>query len=133
MNKVYLDTNVVIYLIDSRNPFHQAVRAIFDSYEPSQPVYTGSILLKMEFLAKPLLAVTNSLAFNSFAQALELDLIPINEVIIEGAVTLIAQNTHLKLADAIHLATAQAAGCTHFFTNDKRLPAVEGLKMVWVE
>ena len=71
-----------------------------------------------------------------FSEKISIELLPINGEILAKAhdkIAYIGKNRSLKLTDAIHLATAQAAGCTHFFTNDKRLPALEGMEMVWVE
>ncbi len=49
---------------------------------------------------------------------------------LEAAARLRAKHPRLKLPDAIHLATAQTAEVSWFVTNDTRLPAVSGLRIV---
>ena len=66
---------------------------------------------------------------NMFARPDDLRLLPITRAISEAS-TLIAAKTGAKLFDAIHLATAVAAGCDAFVTNDKGIHHPEGLKLL---
>jgi predicted nucleic acid-binding protein len=55
--------------------------------------------------------------------------VPLSADIAQEAAALRASH-HLRTPDAIQLATAIRSGAASFLTNDHRLPAVSGLKML---
>lgn len=134
--RVYLDTAPIIYLLDVESPFHAAARKRFLELRSTEDSSLhASLLLPMELLARVPDYQMLYAIWEEMRSKIKLELYSIDAEIIARAHGLIAstqKHRSLKLADAIHLATAQAAGCTHFFTNDKRLPALKGLEMVWV-
>jgi predicted nucleic acid-binding protein len=46
-----------------------------------------------------------------------------------GPVAQLCAATSIRTPDAIQLAVAVTAGCTDFITNDRRLPAVAGVRV----
>jgi predicted nucleic acid-binding protein len=42
-------------------------------------------------------------------------------------------NRRLSLADAVHLATARVGGASAFITNDRRMTAVPGLEIAYLD
>lgn len=116
------DADVLIYAAVPEHSLGRRVLALF----PGQPVDeamasvgVGSTLLLPELLAKPtrdeaddeLLALATLLA--------RLDLRPVDAATARLSVTLAAAH-RLRAVDAVHLATAVAAGADRFITNNKR-------------
>jgi predicted nucleic acid-binding protein len=117
--EIYLDSNVFIYAMEGSDRYRRAVEILLEK-TGGRFVSTTSELTIGECLigaASPQLI------------ALYLDLLndgetvrtwPITRSIIESAAEL-GRELGVKLADAIHIATALVAGCTVFVSNDRRL------------
>jgi predicted nucleic acid-binding protein len=58
-----------------------------------------------------------------------LELLPVSQETLENAATVGARH-RLKVVDAIHVATALAAGCDAFLTNDAGIRVSDGLRLV---
>lgn len=114
------DADVLIYAAVPDHPLGRRVRALF----PVQATTTsgavagiGSMLLIPELLTKPLRDGAETELDALTALLGRLDLRPVDEAIAELATALGA--THkLRAADAVHLATAVAAGADRFITNN---------------
>jgi predicted nucleic acid-binding protein len=112
------DSDVLIYTVITDHPLGIRVRALF-SARPDQVVGVGSTILIPEILIKPVRLLAQRQA-DELKQLLgRLDLHVVNDVIAETAVELGARYG-LRAPDAIHLATAVAAGADRFITNNRR-------------
>ncbi len=119
MGLIYLDTCILIYLLE-RHPLHAAqVEAALESVEGRLAV---SPLVKLECLVQPLRQgdlVRQRLYEGALAQ---LHLLPMDESVYLAAAQLRAR-FNLRTPDALHLACAQVHGCDALWTNDDRLVA----------
>ncbi len=114
------DADVLIYAAVSDHMLGRRVRALF----PAQATTTsgavagiGSVLLIPELLTKPMRDGAEAELEALTALLGRVDLRPVDEAIAELATALGA--THrLRAADAVHLATAVAAGADRFITNN---------------
>jgi predicted nucleic acid-binding protein len=126
--RVYLDTNLFIYAVEEIVPFAEQIHPLFQAADQGEIVLVTSLLALAETLVMPyrredeLLVTTYRDLFTHPPSGLLVA--PLNATILEQAAKLRADNTSLRLPDAIHLATAQSARCDMFLTNDKRLRAV---------
>ena len=114
------DADVLIYAAVPDHPLGRRVRALF----PVQPTTTsgavagvGSVLLLPELLTKPMRDGSDPELEALTALLGRIDLRPIDEAIAELATALGAIHG-LRAADAVHLATAVAAGADRFITNN---------------
>ena len=114
------DADVLIYAAVPDHPLGRRVRALF----PVQPTTTsgavagvGSVLLLPELLTKPMRDGSDTELEALTALLGRIDLRPIDEAIAELATALGAIHG-LRAADAVHLATAVAAGADRFITNN---------------
>lgn len=116
------DADVLIFAASPDHPLRSKVLALFP-HEPvdddAAPVGVGSTLLYPELFSKPLrLRATSELdALTELVGRLELH--PLDDSTAKLAATLGAAYS-LRAADAVHLATAVAAGADRFLTNNRR-------------
>ncbi len=110
------DADVLIYAADPSHPLGARVRRLFDTTEP---VGIGSVMLLPEVLSKPV-------RDEQFTQVRELsqllgrlDLRPM-DLETSRLATALAALHGLRAADAVHLATAVAAGADRFITNNRK-------------
>ena len=96
-------------------------------------MFATSELSLAELLVKPLELRRSDLADtyrNWVVDSDFLDVLPVSREILQQAAHLRAADKALKLPDAIHVAAAQRAGCTHFLSRDKRLSDLPDLAVV---
>jgi predicted nucleic acid-binding protein len=114
------DADVLIYAAVPGHPLGERVRTLFpvDATATTGAVAgTGSLLLIPELLTKPMRDGAES-EIEALAVLLgRLDLRPVDEALAELAAVLGAAHG-LRAADAVHLATAVAAGADRFITNN---------------
>jgi predicted nucleic acid-binding protein len=130
--EVYLDTNVFIYAVEAVTEYRAAVETLFGLIEDRAVSAVTSELTLAEALAKPL-----EVGRYDIAQVYEamltpstwLAVVPIERSILIEAAKLQAQ-LKLRLLDAIHIATAIATDCPTVLSNDRRLQAPPGVKLL---
>ena len=119
-SKVYLDSAVLIYSVEKVEPFASALRPLWEGAAAGRLSLYGSELLLVEVLVAPLRKKDGELEATyrqMLSGATEIRILPIERDILEQAVQLRA-DLGIKTPDAIHAATAQAAGCDVILTND---------------
>jgi predicted nucleic acid-binding protein len=130
--KVYLDTNVFIYAVEAVAAYRAAVEALFTLLEESAVSAVTSELTLAEALTKPLELERHAIAAVYEAMLTPsawLAVMPIEPSVLIEAARLQAQ-LKLRLPDAIHLATAIATDCPTVVSNDRRLRAPPGIKLL---
>lgn len=119
MGLIYLDTCVLIYLVE-RHPVHAPrIEAAIDAVDSQ---FAISPLVKLECLVQPIRQgdlVRQRIYEGAFGQ---LQVLPMDESVYGNAAHLRAR-FNLRTPDALHLACAQERGCTALWTNDDRLAA----------
>lgn len=114
------DADVLIYAAAPSHPLGQRVRMLFPDDAPAETgaiAGIGSVLLIPELLTKPLREGAESELEALAALLGRLELRPVDEATAELAASL-GSTYRLRAADAVHLATAVAAGADRFITNN---------------
>jgi len=112
------DADVPIYAAVEGHPLGRRIRALFAA-EPGSKAGVGSVLLLPEILAKPM-RDGGAEAITVLASLLSrLELRVFDAVTAEVATSLAAAH-RLRVAAAVHLATAVVAGADRFVTNNRR-------------
>jgi predicted nucleic acid-binding protein len=128
---IYLDTNTLIYRVEMIEPYYNVAKPLWDALDASlQDVVTSELSL-LEVLVKPLRigdTTLQTMFIGTLYGTPGLSCVSITRQILEIAASLRA-TTGLKTPDAIHAATALAAGCTLFVTNDLAFRRVPGLNV----
>jgi predicted nucleic acid-binding protein len=118
--RVYLDTAILIYLVEDVPPFCAAASARLAAPEIEK---VTSELARMEALVLPLRNGNAKLAaaFHSYIDTACMEALELSRGVMETAAALRARNGFLRTPDAIHLAAAIAGKCDILLTNDHRL------------
>jgi predicted nucleic acid-binding protein len=131
---LYLDTIVIIFAVEEGNPWAPVLRNLFAAIDDRAVHAFASELTLAEVLAKPL-AVGAADLVSKYNQVLAVDsiigVVPINREILRTSAELQAR-LGIRLADAIHLATAKQAACDFVRTNDRNLGHKMGTQFKWL-
>lgn len=113
------DADVLIYAATTDHPLGSRVAVLF-SRAKADTVGVGSVLLLTEVLAKPMRSDPSSAEAASLISLLSrLELRPFDEPTSRLSLAL-AISYGLRAADAVHLATAVAAGADRLLTNNRK-------------
>lgn len=128
---VYLDTSAIIYSIERIEPYLSLLAPAWQEAEAGRFVLICSELAIAETLVGPMRAGDRALetACRDVFAAPEMQIVPATRELWEDAARLRAE-TGVKLADALHAATALRAGCELFVTNDADFRRIDGLSAV---
>lgn len=127
-----VDTAAFIYLIEEDPAYLPVVLPLFTEADRGDRLLITSALTLLEVLAVPYRAGNAQLAERYellLIRSRGLRLIDISRDLVRAAAQLRA-TIGVKTPDALQLAAALLAGCKTFVTNDRRLPAVPGLKVL---
>ena len=133
--KIGLDSNVLIYVIERVDPWNQTAGELVDAVETGATTATLSALGLAEILSGPSRA--GELAHMERYEA-EIRGIPGLKVEsigpdVAGDAAVIQGARGMSLADAMHLASARAAGATAFVTNDRRIRGSSKLEVIYLD
>ncbi len=122
MSRIFLDTNVFIYMVEDRGPRGNRAAEIFNELSLRGDDVLTSTLTLGELLVKPLEADDLALAdrYRKVFRGPSMTLLSFDDPAGEKYAH-IRLNRAIKAPDAIQLATAAVAGCDLFITNDDRL------------
>ena len=128
---VYVDTQIVIYSIETQPPYWQALTPLWEAAQAGRLLLVTSELTLMETLVGPLKHGDGVLAsaYEELFGSTEVRLLPITRAVLREAARLRAGASGLRTPDALHAATAMLHGCAMFLTNDKAFRRVPGLSL----
>ena len=120
--KLYLDSCILIYLIDGPDPFSDAVAQAMRSVRGATFCYSD--LVRLECLVDPIRCGDEEKRKVFAAQFEKLTCLPLTPAVYDLAAELRAHH-RLKTPDAIHAAAAIFHGCDELWTNDRRLATLQ--------
>ncbi len=129
-----LDSNVLIHLIETRGPLADVVASIVDMIADGQVVGVLSAIGLVEILVGPARA-GDARMFEMTADAirdLPIRIVPLDAAVAEDAAW-IRGASGIGLEDAVHLASARAAGATAFVTNDRKIQSIPNLDVMYLD
>ncbi|MGK7878151.1 MAG: type II toxin-antitoxin system VapC family toxin [Xenococcaceae cyanobacterium] len=132
--KIGLDTVVFIYALEGNPQFGDVAREILETIEEGRCRGYACDLVLAELMVKPLRQGQSEVA-QEYAQELpnfpNLTFCSLTWEIVIAAAKL-RGSSNLGLVDALHIATAVAAGCTVFITNDTVLQHPDPGLEIWM-
>jgi len=133
--RIGLDSSVLIYLIESVEPWHRVAGELINAIEAGSAGGSLSALALAEILSGPARAGDLAQVERSDAEIRGMPGLSVASVGPElaGDAAVIRGIRGLSLADAVHLASARAAGATVFVTNDRRLRGSSKLEVVYLD
>ncbi len=129
---VGLDTAVFIYFIEEQPKFLPLIEPLFKQADAGRRELITSALTLLEVLVVPYRAGNRLLADRYEALLTQSRGIRMAELTREQlrAAAQLRGVAGVKTPDALQLVAALSAGCTTFLTNDRRLPAIPGLRVL---
>jgi predicted nucleic acid-binding protein len=129
---VGVDAAIFIYLIEENAQFLPVVRPLFAEADRGERLLVTSAITLLEVLVVPFR--TGNLDFavryeNLITGSRGVRVMDVTRGQLKTAAQLRAA-TGVKTPDALQLAAALGAGCRSFLTNDRRLPAIPGLRVI---
>lgn len=131
---VGVDTVAFVYFIEEAPRFLPHVQALFQEAAAGRRRLVTSALTLLEVLVVPYRAGDSALAEKYEAlltRSRGLQTIALSTDQLRAAAQLRAV-TGLKTPDALQIAAALSAGCKTFVTNDRRIPAIPGLRVLQI-
>lgn len=132
---VGIDTAIVIYFIEEHPKFLPMILPLFREADQGKRDLVSSAITLLEVLVVPYRAGNRALADRYEAlltRSRGIRLIDTTRDQLKAAAQLRAA-TGVRVPDALQLVAALGSGCTAFVTNDRRLPAIPGLRIVQLE
>ena len=121
---VYVDTNVFIYRWETAGPASACAEQVFDAAARGEIRLVSSLLTLAELLVAPIRRgdrMVEAMYRKLFGRMSPILALPLTAGRLRTAAALRAANGGLKLADAIHVASAHDAGCACFVSQDQRM------------
>jgi len=122
MGLTYLDSVFCIYAIEDAGEKGIRARQLLSS----EMTFTTSPLVRMECLIMPLRLAQLDVEEDYRRFFTNLRFVSIPDEAYERAARLRAVHHSLRTPDALHLATAQLAGCSHLWTGDEHFAKLGG-------
>jgi len=120
VSRIYWDSMLIIYLLEGNPAYSKRVQHLLQrSYEREDSLYT-SFLAYGEVLAGALNSPDKVIKIQKAMEEMGFSYLPFDAGAVMTFSKLRAKNK-LKVADAIHLASAASAGIDLFLTGDKQL------------
>ena len=128
---VYVDTAPIIYAVERHADFGPPLAPLWAALDARSIVVVTSELTLLETLVKPLRDGNQALAddYEKLLTATNITALPVTGQVLRDAARIRAA-TGLRTPDAIHAATALAARCVQFITNDAEYCKVASLPVV---
>ena len=135
IQRVHLDSNILIYFIEKNPKYHALIIPIFRWIDEGRLKAVSSTLSVLEVLVHPLRQNRPDLAADYRTILLgnpNLTIVSVDTAVAELGASLRATSSY-RIPDAIHLATALKCGAEIFLTNDRRLRSVNGLEVIMLD
>ncbi len=122
--RIYLDANVVIYLIEQPAGWGPRASAYVAPLLAGKNPLVVSDLTRLECLVQPLAAGDQGVLarFRAFFASADVQTVGLTAAVCDRAAVIRARYRY-KLGDSLHLAAAVEHGCDRVVTNDARLHA----------
>ena len=132
---VGIDTAIVIYFIEEHPKFLPLVLPLFREADQGKRDLITSAVTLLEVLVVPYRAGNRALADRYEALLTRSRGIRLIDATLDQlrAAAQLRAATGVRTPDALQLVAALGSDCTAFVTNDRRLPAIPGLRIVQLE
>jgi predicted nucleic acid-binding protein len=129
-----LDTCIFIYFIEETQDYLNLILPIFEAIDKGHCIGVTSGITLIETLVVPLRQSNKKLADQYeclLTNSRGIKMIDLDKMLLREAAYLRATYS-IKTPDALQLAAAKLSRCPVFVTNDRRLPTIEGISIIYL-
>ena len=130
VGRIYIDTNIFIAGFETRSDLAERIAMLFSSaLIQTPPRFVTSELTLAELLVRPYRnhdAVLIDLYDSLISSSPWLEVWSVTREVLAAAASRRAGDSSRKLPDAVHIATAGLAGCSHLLSADKGIGPAQG-------
>jgi predicted nucleic acid-binding protein len=134
LERVYLDTNVIIAITENQSEIGEGQKRLIKSFLNKETHGMTSEITLAECLVRPVRELNQALIelyLELLTAGSDLFIAGIDTNVLIEAANVRARHK-IKLPDAIHISTAKLSNCTNFVTNDHRLANLWGKNaIIW--
>ena len=132
--RIFIDTNPIIYLLDKVPPFFSKVASYLLEKKRNGAEFYTSTITDAEFMVKPIMENQSEKIslYHSFLHDFGFLTCYITKEIAERSAHIRARHKGVKLADALQLAASIDCACDAFLTNDAQLKQVAEANVVYL-
>jgi predicted nucleic acid-binding protein len=131
--RIYLDSNVFIAAYEAQGAHSDHAWWLLEAIEDGELRGVTSEMTLAELLVRPMKEQDDD-RIRDYQSIINpgdsLEVPTVSRQILFEAATLRSVRGSLRLPDAIHVASARLAGCSHIVSDDRRLPFAPGLELV---
>lgn len=130
--RIAFDANVFIYLFEGTGPLARAAASVLDAVSGGRSTGLAATIVLSEVVVGPARAGDETMAeryIDAIRSIEHLHVVPVTAEIAADA-GFVRGRGGLTLADALHVATARAAGASVLVTNDRRIRPLPQLDVV---
>ena len=130
--RIAFDANVFIYLFEGSGALSLAAASVLDAVSAGRSTGIAASIALSELIVGPVRAGDETMAeryLDAIRSIEHLHVVPATAEIAADA-GIVRGRTGLTLADALHVATARAAGASALVTNDRRIRSMLQLDVV---
>ena len=131
MKKIYLDTNIYIYLFQENKKYYSTIETLIEKIRLDGSIVCSTALL-YELLSWKIPKSQVDILERELMSLDVLSLIDVNREISKIGARL-TRTYNLSMGDAIQMATAIYTNCDTFITNDKNIRKIKEIKVLYLE
>ena len=128
--RIYIDTNILICIVEGKEPFRSHLGNLVDAMDDGRIRGVTSELTITEIMVKPYADGTQHYIdeyTRLFSGDSLIEMRPVERLVLDRSARLRAKMGG-RLADAIHVATAELSGCSHLLSEDAGIKVPPGIK-----
>ena len=132
VNKIFIDTNILIYFLDENPLYFEKVRVFFEKCVLNNVQIWLSTISITEYLIWVYKDKKSDMVFFNFIDELWIEVVDVNKNVAKLSAKIRSRNNE-KLPDIINISAAINAWYEYFLTNDQNLKSIIDINIINID